>query len=266
MSSQYSTNNVYSQDGVLLIAKGQELTQDILERLHSRKTVEKDEIIPANKSTTISSCVHDIKKRFHAIDQRIIKKSSALLGEVVFCSRSSSLWLPVHALSNYVDWLYAHSIDVSLIALLIAIASGFSDEDQKDLCLGALLHDVGKLLVPKNIIEKPDKLTPQEMALVRQHCELGYGIVKDLGLSKNCTDIILMHHERLDGSGYPHRLTENEISEYAKIVMIADVIDAMTSYRPYKSAQDLQAGIQEMQKDGHKFDQKYLDLLSKYLT
>jgi len=129
------------------------------------------------------------------------------------------------------------------------------------LCAGALLHDLGKLLIPKNIIQKSDKLNQDEMELMKQHCTLGFNLIKDLGLAKETTDIILQYHERLDGSGYPYGLVKNRISENSQIVMVADVLDAITSYRPYKASQQMCDVLIEFKKNASRYPEKLILLL-----
>jgi HD-GYP domain-containing protein (c-di-GMP phosphodiesterase class II) len=131
--------------------------------------------------------------------------------------------------------------------------------------LGALLHDVGKLLIPKPILQKPEGLTDMEMALVRQHCELG---TSSLGTSlpKGCMDIVMQHHERCDGKGYPNGLKGDEISRNARIVMIADAFDTLTAGRPYRTTQEINEAIMILKYDKGKYDQEFISLLEKILV
>ena len=265
VSERFANADIFNGDGVLLYAKGQKLTEEVILKLQNLDIIDRPEPDSFNDEIEIFKCTQGIKEKFIDLDDLLLKDTSRILSEVIFSSKSSPWWMSVNALSNYVDWLYTHSIDVALISLIIAIRSDYDKAKQKEICLGALLHDIGKLLVPKNIIQKPGKLNEQEMVLMKQHCELGYGMIKELNLPKGCTDSILQHHERLDGSGYPYGLCENQISEYAKIVMIADVLDAITSYRPYKSVRKLNAGINELKQQKTKFDTNYVSILADYL-
>ncbi len=109
--------------------------------------------------------------------------------------------------------------------------------DLYNLCIGALLHDIGKAFIPKDILLKKDKLTDEELSIVRDHTAKGYEYLKSNSyLTAPSRIIAFQHHERLDGSGYPNGLKEGQINKLAKIVAIADVYDAFTSDRPYKKA------------------------------
>ena len=126
---------------------------------------------------------------------------------------------------------------------MMAIELGYSGEGLFNTGLGALLHDIGKLLVPKSILEKKEPLSDIEMSFIIQHCELGVSSLEGFEFPEEYTDIVLQHHERLDGSGYPNGLKGDEISQNAKIVMIADVADSITSFCPNSEPQNMEVGI-----------------------
>jgi HD-GYP domain-containing protein (c-di-GMP phosphodiesterase class II) len=108
------------------------------------------------------------------------------------------------------------------------------EEQLHTLGLGALLHDVGKLKVPTEVLNKPGRLSTEEFGVMKQHTVFGYELMKNRGeLSNNALDIIIQHHERLDGSGYPYNLGHGQISHFSKLVSIVDVYDAITSKRVY---------------------------------
>ena len=140
----------------------------------------------------------------------------------------------LHNMRQYDDFTYMHSMNVSLIANVFAQWLHLGDEDKEILTVGGLLHDIGKLKVPDNIIRKPTKLTPAEYNIIKTHALQGYNILKELNLDGRIKECALMHHERCDGSGYPLGLIGENISPYAKILSICDVYDAMTSARIYR--------------------------------
>jgi len=111
---------------------------------------------------------------------------------------------------------------------------GFSKEDTEVLTLAGLLHDTGKIMMPDNILKKPSRLSVTEYEIIKTHPFQGYNLLKGEDLDERIKNAALMHHERCDGSGYPSRLVSNEIDDFAKIVAIADVYDAMTSARIYR--------------------------------
>ena len=142
----------------------------------------------------------------------------------------------LNALKTTDDSTYAHSVNVSIIARMIGTWMDFTTKELNDLTLGALLHDIGKCSIPEEILKKRGKLLPKEYDQMKMHTTYGYGILRNQDLSPEVMDVALHHHERTDGSGYPHALTGQAISDYAAITAIADVYDAMTSPRIYRSA------------------------------
>lgn len=127
-----------------------------------------------------------------------------------------------------------HSLNCSIQAMILGHRLGMSRITLKDLGLSALLHDVGKLRAPPEILNKPGRLTPDEYRIMQRHPEQGRDILLACdGISRSALDVAYCHHERLDGSGYPRGLTDPEISQFAKIVAVADTYDAITSDRTY---------------------------------
>lgn len=140
----------------------------------------------------------------------------------------------LHNMRQYDDPTYAHSVNVALICHVFGTWLDFPESEIELLTLCGLLHDIGKLMIPEEIIGKPDKLTTEEYNVVKTHTLQGYNILKTLDINDHIKNAALMHHERCDGSGYPLGLTGERIDRYAKIVSIADVYDAMTSARVYR--------------------------------
>ena len=126
--------------------------------------------------------------------------------------------------------------------------------------MGASLHDVGKVYVPSEILNRPGKLTAAEFALIKAHPEIGYDIVKDIDFPWPVARMLLEHHERLDGSGYPRGLKGDEILLEARIIAVADVVESMTSHRPYRPALGLDVALAEIvSKRGTHFDAGAVD-------
>jgi HD-GYP domain-containing protein (c-di-GMP phosphodiesterase class II) len=113
---------------------------------------------------------------------------------------------------------------------------GFDREVIEQLALGAFLHDIGKVLIPPEILHKPGKFTPQEYEVMKSHVYLGMEVLEDSpGLSKLIIEIVAQHHERLDGKGYPNQLNEQQVTQYGRMIAIVDSYDAMTAERVYKA-------------------------------
>lgn len=140
----------------------------------------------------------------------------------------------LHNMREYDDVTYHHSMSVGIICNVFGKWLGFSKEDLDVLTLAGLMHDVGKVMIPDAIIRKPERLSVTEYEIIKTHPFQGYNLLKDEDIDERIKKAALMHHERCDGSGYPSRLTGSEIDEFAKIVAIADVYDAMTSARVYR--------------------------------
>jgi putative nucleotidyltransferase with HDIG domain len=138
-------------------------------------------------------------------------------------------------LKNHDDSVYSHSIDVALIAGTLARWLHFSQNDQAVVVAAGLLHDVGKLIVPQNILKKPTRLTTSEFEVMKTHTTEGYHVLKNFtNIPESVRNVALLHHEKCDGSGYPYGLKGDEIDKYTKIVTIADIFDAMSSSRVYR--------------------------------
>ena len=129
-----------------------------------------------------------------------------------------------------------HSRRVFLYSIEIAKAMGGLEHELKNIAMGAWLHDIGKLAIPDAILLKPGSLTDEERQVMQRHVQIGYDLVKGIPFLSNAAEIILGHHERCDGSGYPRGLKAEEIPAGARIFAVADTFDAMTSDRPYRRA------------------------------
>lgn len=165
----------------------------------------------------------------------------------------------LHGIRNYDDLTYVHSMNVSLICNIFAGWLKLSSEETKKLTLAGLLHDIGKMLIPKEIITKQGKLSENEYEIIKSHTIKGYQVLKDIPVDISVKYAALMHHERQDGSGYPNGFNASQVHEYAKIIAIADVYDAMTSNRSYRKAFCPFDVVENFEQEGFlKYDPKYL--------
>ncbi len=154
-----------------------------------------------------------------------------------------------------------HSQRVSEYSVLIAGKLGFSAQEQENLRKAALLHDIGKIGIPDSILNKPDRLTDQEYAVMQTHVTRGAEILKDFTLIEHVVEGARYHHERYDGRGYPDRLKGTDIPLYGRIIAIADAFDAMTANRVYRKRQDFSYVLGELHKGrGTQFDPELLDV------
>ncbi|WP_313132534.1 HD-GYP domain-containing protein [Anaerocolumna sp.] len=140
----------------------------------------------------------------------------------------------LNCMRTYDDDTYIHSINVALLCYIMGGWMKYSISETRLLALSGLLHDIGKLMIPQDLITKPSQLTQEEYLRVKEHTNKGYFILKHQNLDARVKRAALMHHEKCDGSGYPLGLTRNKIEPFAKIVAIADIYEAMTAKRVYR--------------------------------
>lgn len=165
----------------------------------------------------------------------------------------------LHNMRQVNDSTYAHSLNVAIISRIIGKWLHFSNEELDTLTLAGLLHDIGKTKIPDEVLNKDGELTDEEFQMIRNHPKYGYDILKSQPLNSHIKKAALMHHERCDGSGYPMGLTMEEIDDYALIIAIADVYDAMTAARSYRAPLCPFEVIAEFEKDGlQKYKPKYI--------
>lgn len=207
-------------------------------KTHSQKVAESDSF----KSFQINyyKAIQTLKDQFKgAIEERKEIDTDLLLESVrgLYTGQGTIIEIfdMLHNLRGIADSTYSHSISVALTARMIGRWLKFDRHDLDILTLCGLLHDIGKARIPDEILNKPGKLTDEEFELVKQHPKLGYDILKNQNLDSHIKKSALMHHERCDGSGYPLGLTEDALDEFAMIISIADVYDAMTAARAHRS-------------------------------
>lgn len=148
-----------------------------------------------------------------------------------------------------------HSKRVTAFTIAIARAMGLSGERIRIIARGAFLHDIGKMAIPDAILRKPGSLTPEETAIMREHCYRGYQMLRKIPFLSEASDIVYAHQERYDGTGYPRGLKGDEIPLGARIFSVADTLDAITSDRPYRAAQTVAAAREEVLRySGTQFD------------
>ena len=165
----------------------------------------------------------------------------------------------LHSMRQFDDLTYVHSVNVALIASILGQWLKFSEKDIRILTISGLLHDIGKIMIPNEILTKPGKLTVAEYNIMKQHVNFGYEKVKNQNIDIRIKEACLLHHEKCDGTGYPFGLKSDHIPAVAKIIAIADVYDAMTSARVYRGALCPFEVIDTMYKDAFtKFEPEYI--------
>lgn len=224
---------------------------------------------------TYAKMLGSLKESFNNIITGKINNvtKDSLLAEAsqIFQSHSSvALFDLLRTLRGNDDTVYAHSINVGLIARVLGKWLKMSNDDLDILTIAGFLHDIGKLTIPPEVLTKTGKLTDEEFAIIRKHPVNSYKILSTIpNIDKRILFVALQHHERYDGSGYPDHLSGDQIDDFAAIMAIADVYDAMTATRSYRSAKCAFEVIEDFEKDGYqkyntKFIMSFLEHIADY--
>lgn len=211
------------------ISKGIEIIETVPEKVRHNAVQEIEKSFKELKMESINNMTHclDIKsKQFVFIIDDLM----------TYIFNSKEIVTVLSDAFIYDEYIYQHSLQVTIYSLSIARELGYNAEEIRQIGIGAMLHDVGKMLIPSEILNKPGRLTSEEFNTMKLHAKYGFDLLRNLHtislLSAHCA---FQHHERIDGSGYPRGLVDFEIHPYAKIIAVADVFDAVTSNRVYRS-------------------------------
>ncbi|MFZ5629336.1 MAG: HD domain-containing phosphohydrolase [Spirochaetota bacterium] len=183
--------------------------------------------------------VTEARQAREALEANLRELEKAMLSTVEVATTISAMRDPYTA---------GHAGRVAAIAEALAVHLGLETKQVQGIRVGAHLHDVGKVVVPAEILSKPGRLTAAEMQIIRSHAEAGYDVLKGVNFPWPVAEIARSHHERLDGSGYPRGLKGDEIIIEARIVAVADVVEAMASHRPYRPGLGIEKALGEIQR------------------
>jgi HD-GYP domain-containing protein (c-di-GMP phosphodiesterase class II) len=241
-------NSILSPNGKVLLKAGVELNNSYLKRLKllgiSEIYIEDDiseginvlDVVSEETRQEAMSIIQNVMislrndsgfdtKQVHDIAEKLISELVANRNVMVNLS-------DIKSLDGYT---FEHSVNVCILSIILGIGMGFNMNRIKELGIGAFLHDIGKVLVPMEILCKPSQLVPEEFEVVKKHANYGFEILKKCDNISTISAIVAFgHHERLDGSGYPLKLRGESIHQFTRIVSVADVYDAMTSNRAYR--------------------------------
>ena len=200
------------------------------------------EISSAEKSKLAYSCATGLVEELleNPRSGEHVKRSKALISNLAdYMLKDSQAFFNLVASSSFDYYTYTHSVNVAVFGIALAHRLGqYTQEMMKKIGSGLLLHDVGKGLIDKRILNKKGPLNESEWAIIKEHPENGAKLLHPSGqVSEEALTIIKGHHEKLDGSGYPHGLSGSAIHQCARIAAIADIFDALTTRRPYRPAQ-----------------------------
>ncbi|MEJ2656107.1 MAG: HD domain-containing protein [Desulfobacterales bacterium] len=223
-------------------------------------------VIVIGRSRTKLFNLEDITQARQMADQVAVALSNATLIEEL----DQLNWGTLKALARAVDakssWTAGHSTRVTEMALKIGSVLGLPPKKLDDLHRGALLHDIGKVGIPVAILDKPEALDDEEYARIKKHPSIGARILEPIASYKDILPIVLQHHERYDGKGYPNGISGNNINICARILALADVFDALKSDRPYRDGWDVERVIDLIKKEaGHQFDPNVVEAFLKII-
>lgn len=231
--------------------------QTYYERLRSSESFKKFEKTFHEKTEVFSYKLNDIATRNETVNVDELFESA---NEVM--SGTTNTYQLMDILSNiryFDDSTYAHSMNVSLLANILGRWLHYDDEQLKILTVAGLLHDIGKVLIPPELIKKPGRLTSDEFELIKQHPLKGYELLKTKNVDENIARVALLHHEKCDGSGYPYGLKGDQINDMVKLITIVDIYEAMTANRCYHEGICPFAVIRLYEDEGFaKYDPKFL--------
>ena len=269
----------YGQSSLPLLIEGQILTQSIIKKLDDRSVsgvyIQSDlfKDIDMNSERCISDDVkikmnNEIKIIYESIlqrgtldktiEKRISKLADTLIKQVL--SKDQCL-LNVIDIKSYDNYTYSHSINVGILAVLIGVRLGYSNIELSNIATAGFLHDIGKIDVPIEIVNKPKALTNEEFEEMKKHPQ--YAVSKLTNLLQIPYSVLVgieSHHEKYDGTGYPYSQLGNSISEFGRVLAIADVYDAITSSRSYRKAWSPDKAVEYMMTNTFThFDPKLID-------
>lgn len=282
--------DVYNYNKQLVLPKGTILTDDIITRLEFYSVIsvyiadeEPEKPSPATVSDlpsysqrlestvefqefkqTYELEIDDFRNTLNDVVEKNTKLDPKALLDNVFSllnksNGNISLFDLLHNMRKYSDSTYTHCMNVALICNTLANWMHFSEQDTRTVTLCGLMHDIGKLTVPLDILNKPDKLTEAEFNIIKKHPVDGYNALKSQNIHPIVCASALLHHEKCDGSGYPYGLKGDRLDRFTKLVTIADIYDAMTSARIYRGPLCPFKVVELIEDEGfQKYDADYL--------
>ncbi len=280
---------IYNEIGKTLVGKDVELSERLIYRLENlgidsvyiedsrtNDIIVEDAITEGTRHKALGTIkdafkeLYDVKLIEKPVMRGNLAKSFKSVLNMIIDDLKSNQQVMLMLSSIYVKdlYLYNHSLNVSLYSISIGMGKGLNRQQLQELGLGALLHDLGKTIIPLSILEKKGPLTKEEYDLVKKHSEEGFNILrKEHGIPLTSAHCAFQHHERLNGHGYPRGLKGNEIHDFAKIVAIADVYDAVVSERVYKEPRLPHEGLELLYTGVNRdFDMELVDIFKNTIA
>lgn len=280
---------VFNGKGQVLISEGIPLSERMIKRLIELGITyvyimdphtDDVELVPAIDDQTRKEAIEIIEQAFAVVSNEkeltkdfvfngLGKKFSFVVRDILQQVKNHkdviSLLTDVYSYDNYI---FTHSLNVTIYTLALGMELKLSYKQLEEIGMGAMLHDVGKMLIPYDILSKPAKLTDEEYEVIKRHSEDGFSLLRHVpNIPLTAAHCAFQHHERLDGSGYPRGLVGNDIHFYSRILAITDVYDAVTSNRVYRKAMLPHEGLEILYAGaGAKFDLQMVEAFRKSIA
>jgi len=248
-----TAQSIYNSSGASYLTKGTELTRQYIDKLsflgindlHVLSYSSEIQLMPPEDILSEKTRIMAIRRVCDVFSQiektgtfefePLAKAALAMVSDIA--TRNGNL-VQLTDIRVHDEYTFAHSVNVAMLSGMLGKLAGLPETGVQELTMGALLHDLGKIIVPPEILNKQGRLTKNEYDIIKHHPEAGFAKIRSMSLPDThlLGVVALQHHEHLDGTGYPARRKGNEIHPYGRICAIADVYDALTSSRPYKKA------------------------------
>lgn len=272
---------VFTSEGKILLTAGITLNENFIERLklnniaeiyiedETPKSVKVSKAISEKTRREAVLLVGNIIKNYNFENSANAERVTEIVNNIITeLLANDEIIANLSELRNVDDYTFEHSVNVCVLSLITGIGLGYNIPRLKDLGVGAILHDIGKLKIPEEILKKPYQLTVEEFEEIKKHTVYGYEILKDnRNISMISAFIAFGHHERYDGSGYPLQLKSENIHKCARIVAVSDVYDALTSDRVYRKKLKPHEVIEYITSLGdNQFDRDIVQSFTRYIS
>ncbi len=278
---------IYGPDGELYLNRGVELKPTYIKYLHKHNynyiyvldqridDVEVETVISQETRKEALNILRNITRagdvselaRSLVIQEKKLKNSvEKIINELL---KKDRLLVNLADLIHQDQYTLHHSVNVCILALIVGISLGYDHNSLKELGVGAMVHDLGKVCIPPQVLNKPDNLTEEEFKLVKEHPRWGLETLGDnpaTSYSNSVKNIVHQHHEKLDGSGYPNRLKKEQIDELSRIVAVTDIFDAVLAHRPYRPPFKPHQAVELLYSLTDKLDTSYINSLLKCVS
>lgn len=244
-----TARNLFSANGNLLLSQDITLDESMISRLasmdidsifvnHPCLEIETPEIINEQTRVETIKLTHSAFENFEKCRTLNLTGIRQMMKKVIEdVAENRHILIPLTDIRAQGDYTFGHSINVCLLSVMIGVKIQLTEQELADLAMGALLHDIGMMLVPDDILNKTEPLSVEERTLIQEHTESGFEILRRVGpIPLVSAHVAYQHHENFNGSGYSRALSGEDIHLYARIVAVADLYDAITSDRPYRKA------------------------------